>query len=1049
MAPTVSSSSSKGAVAWRPTKIMNMRDLSKDDDFLSHLLVEKLGTGNVPLLVHKMDPSRRLPKVPAQDLLDIVRRLVIGKGALNIVVRQTVDDLLRLTPIRYYLQSYTQKQINAFATHASRYFELYQPAGSIEISHTSRYSHRTGKSELCILATKPMSPGTVITELKGSMANLTEEEDRELKRTDLRNFDIRRDFSVIHSKSMKKNHLFLGPARFVNHDCDNNCELFREGRYITFRVIKPIAIGEEITAHYGDGYFGKKNRHCLCETCEKKGRGGYAPDHDDNEAEMSDSSTDTDDESGTVSNAGDLGREATRKKNLDERRTRRGVYAVMNKEEDLSDESENEEENILPLAGAPDIPAAVEIELAAEVGSELTSLSSSTPLSDVIQLIASTSSASRSTSSLSSLSSSVSAVEENTTLSTPQSNSSTPYRSIISTRLQKAQQDSPLTASPSRNRSTSKRATRSTSIQLYPSKGKGKAKAVETPSHSLPSTPVRLDKGKEKEGSIKIKKEEVEIRVLRTKPSVSSSHQDDQRNISSRPQGVPKGPDGKPLPLCMTCKNVLPVISVDSKVVWGLGMEKKKKLKQECPRCMRHMAIYGQPWPRRIPLPGAASFVVTPSEDNPSVETLRRVTHNALPTLDRKLAAAASKRIRHDESSLEEPVSKKSRLSLSLSPGKGRSRGSEGNETPISEPPKRKRGRPRLTSPRPTKKAQVIIKLEEEEVTLHSFKDQPRRSNGQFGGKSNSVPRAASQTEASPIRNREQRALEREKLRAKLEKGSKRSGESEVNDPPSSKRRRWDDEGHKVPLQRMVPKPSPFRTLSGLMSKPNPMRFATQAWAGPLVAEDGASSEEDKGPDTLEDAALPPAVIDITTGFDSEKSSATVGMIPSLTYKPSPFNFARRKWSSMSRPPTEEPTPQREDEASEFDLESLSTLSSSEATTPITPPSSIAETLLETNQFFMDSKPAPTRLMTTSRWDEVYSSDEEDTLHFIPPPISPPSFVQYSAIVAADKQRQQLDVLGKLSASDKSLTRISSRFLSSHLSDSPPSLISAGWDDDL
>jgi [histone H4]-N-methyl-L-lysine20 N-methyltransferase len=61
-----------------------------------------------------------------------------------------------------------------------------------------------------------MAPGTVITELKGSMANLTTEEDMELKRTDLRHSDIRRDFSVIHSKQMKKNHLFLGPARFVN-----------------------------------------------------------------------------------------------------------------------------------------------------------------------------------------------------------------------------------------------------------------------------------------------------------------------------------------------------------------------------------------------------------------------------------------------------------------------------------------------------------------------------------------------------------------------------------------------------------------------------------------------------------------------------------------------------------------------------------------------------------------------------------------------------------------------------------------------------------------
>lgn len=101
-------------------------------------------------------------------------------------------------------------------SHASRYFELYHPSGSIEIAHTSRYSHKTGKSELCILATRYMAPGTVITELKGSMANLTDEEDRDLKRAGMRNGDIRRDFSVIHSKSMKKNHLFLGPARFVN-----------------------------------------------------------------------------------------------------------------------------------------------------------------------------------------------------------------------------------------------------------------------------------------------------------------------------------------------------------------------------------------------------------------------------------------------------------------------------------------------------------------------------------------------------------------------------------------------------------------------------------------------------------------------------------------------------------------------------------------------------------------------------------------------------------------------------------------------------------------
>ena len=105
-----------------------------------------------------------------------------------------------------------------FYRHASRYMELYLPTGTIEIAHTQRYSHRTGKSELCILATRPLAPGNVLSELKGSMADLTEADELELKRTDRRNSHggIRRDFSVIHSKQLKKNHLFLGPARFVN-----------------------------------------------------------------------------------------------------------------------------------------------------------------------------------------------------------------------------------------------------------------------------------------------------------------------------------------------------------------------------------------------------------------------------------------------------------------------------------------------------------------------------------------------------------------------------------------------------------------------------------------------------------------------------------------------------------------------------------------------------------------------------------------------------------------------------------------------------------------
>ncbi|KAK7053347.1 histone lysine methyltransferase Set9 [Paramarasmius palmivorus] len=1027
---------------------MNMRDLSKDDDFVSHLLVEKLGTGSVPLLVHKMDPSRRLPKVQAKDLLDIVRRLVTAKGPAHNVIRQAVDELLSLMPIRYYLQNYTQKQINAFATHASRYFELYQPGGSIEISHTCRYSHRTGKSELCILATKALAPGTVITELKGSMANLTDEEDKELKRSDIQTSDIRRDFSVIHSKSMKKNHLFLGPARFVNHDCDNNCELFREGRYITFRVIKPISIGEEITAHYGDGYFGKKNRHCLCETCEKNGRGGYAPFQEE-DAQMSDSSSDSDSSSSDAESEEEV--PVKKPVNLDERRTRRGVYAIVNKEDDLSDESDNEDENILPLAGAIDIPSAVEIELSTEASpSGLTSLSSSrapSKLSQPPQAIPGSStvdtepsSASRAASSLSSLSS----VEDSNMVrpSAPKSNQSTPFRSIISTRRQKA------IASGSAPDTPTKRSTRSVSTQISPSKGKGKA--ADTSSRSSISIPFTLDKGKEKEGSVKIKKEEVELRLLRTRPPLPSPHSESTSQAPSKTD-IPRGPDGKPLPLCGTCNNVLPVISVDQKVVWGLQLEKKKKTKPDCPRCMRHLAIYGQPWPRRMPLPGTAStFALTPREEGTPVDAMRRVTQKALPTLDRKLAAAANskrKRQSEDEDPNEKPA-KKAKIAESATPKSAKNKAQKAKPVSEPEPPKRKRGRPRLTSPRAQKNKQqqstVIVKMEEEEISLNSigFKDQPRKTDGRFEKKSGKsspqkiyIPGSA---ESSPGKTREQRALEREKQKARLEKEGKNKRSSEggdagLEDSPLRKKSKHEE----PPPLRMYPRPSLVNRGSNLFSKPNPMRFAARAWAGPLVADDGTSSEEDKGPVTPEDSAASSPAIEVV---DADPAPLAA---PSLTYKPSPFNFARRRWSSQSRPQTEEPVAQPDDTAETLPNPVTPELMSPTTSDSMSVLSGTSEILESRFATLPTSTPPVTRLVTSAgSWDDIYSEEEEDVPLYIIPPSLPASMIvckEYTSALPADNPSQKYPPLVPLR---KRLASISSPHISA-----TPNFIDAGWDD--
>jgi histone-lysine N-methyltransferase SUV420H len=68
---------------------------------------------------------------------------------------------------------------------------------------------------------------------------------------------------------------------------------------------------------------GRNNRHCLCQTCEHAGRGGYTQE------EGIDPPSDSDSDTSDRSSQRERERESTAPLNVNERRTRRGVYAVM------------------------------------------------------------------------------------------------------------------------------------------------------------------------------------------------------------------------------------------------------------------------------------------------------------------------------------------------------------------------------------------------------------------------------------------------------------------------------------------------------------------------------------------------------------------------------------------------------------------------------------------------------------------------------------------------------------------------------------------------
>lgn len=145
---------------------------------------------------------------------------------------------------------------------------LYHPDAGVEISSTSQYEQLNAGSikkpsftQACILATRTFKKDDDIQYLQGYFSPLTEEQLDKLKADGS-------DFSVMLFSRRSRSHLLLGPARFVNHDCNPNSTFqFHDSQSIIFRALRPIAFGEEITVSYGDNYFGLNNCECLCRSC--------------------------------------------------------------------------------------------------------------------------------------------------------------------------------------------------------------------------------------------------------------------------------------------------------------------------------------------------------------------------------------------------------------------------------------------------------------------------------------------------------------------------------------------------------------------------------------------------------------------------------------------------------------------------------------------------------------------------------------------------------------------------------------------------------------
>lgn len=191
------------------------------------------------------------------------------------------EKLLQLAGLAKYLRGLkTEDEKEHFRRHLRKYVNMYLADSPFEVGTTNRYTITT--AEAAIIARKPLRKGESIKYLTGIQVEMTEKEEYELGKNN--------DFSVVMSSRRKRPSLFLGPARFANHDCDSNAKLTTTGPHgIHIVACKEIALGDEITVTYGDDYFGEDNCECLCGTCERLQRNGWDPRgpivHDDSSDE--------------------------------------------------------------------------------------------------------------------------------------------------------------------------------------------------------------------------------------------------------------------------------------------------------------------------------------------------------------------------------------------------------------------------------------------------------------------------------------------------------------------------------------------------------------------------------------------------------------------------------------------------------------------------------------------------------------------------------------------------------------------------------------------
>lgn len=230
-------------------------DVMVDNAYSKLFNVRKYGTkGN------KYNPIRGVKEDDVPQIL--LHKLIVAKD-----FTAAERALWKLPGVRNYRLRLAPAEMADFREHFDKYVQMYKTDCPWEVSTTNRYTITT--HEAAVTARRRIKAGEPVKYLVGTLVPLTAEESSNLDITN-------RNFSIVTSARKKFSSIFLGPARFANHDCNANARLeVRGSDGMQVVAVQNIDVGEELTVSYGNDYFGPDNIDCLCHTCEVLERNGW------------------------------------------------------------------------------------------------------------------------------------------------------------------------------------------------------------------------------------------------------------------------------------------------------------------------------------------------------------------------------------------------------------------------------------------------------------------------------------------------------------------------------------------------------------------------------------------------------------------------------------------------------------------------------------------------------------------------------------------------------------------------------------------------------